>query len=550
MSTTLRLYQQTAVDAIESGWLDARRQLLVMPTGTGKTQVFITVAERARGQGRTLILAHREELLDQARDRIATWTSLDVAIEKAEQRADGLFGQHADVVVASVQTMVRRLHRYPKDAFALVVVDEAHHAPADSYQAIVNHFDARLLGVTATPDRLDRKSLKGTFDAVPYVYEIGDAIRDGWLVPIRQKVVQIKTMDLGFVRTTAGDLNAGDLELAMFKPEILHGIARATVESAGDRRTLIFTPTVGYAKALAEAMVAKWGVPPGRILALSGDDDTAERRAGVAAFRRGDVQYMANCALFTEGFDVPEVALVAVARPTKSRGLYTQMVGRGTRTVAGKRDLLVLDFVGNAERHSLVNVMDILGGGTDDEIKERAKLKIAKGETDDVLEALRQAREELADFYRRQALEAAKRAAEAHIEYKEVDPFRRICSILKIRPAAGRMGGVESTEEQLELLRQHKVHLDMPDVRRLDRGQASEILAKIRERPRIGLCTYKMARTLIKFGFDPDVPYERASEIIGLLRQYNWQRPPEAAMARVLAGPTGEKKEQPTLPIP
>ncbi len=522
--TTVRPYQQQAIDAVFQGWLTARRQLIVCATGLGKTVMFAKIAERVRPQGRVLVLAHREELIRQACDKIATWTTLSTAVEMGDERATDMYGSQADVVVASVQTLSRakRLERYPKDAFTLVIVDEAHHAPADTYKRIVDYFDARLLGVTATPDRLDKKALAGTFDAAPFVYEIRDAIEDGWLVPIRQKLVRIENMDLSMARTVAGDFNEGDLEIAMLKDDVVHGVARAVAESSSNRKTLVFAASIAHANAIEIALGHH--VDPDRVLMLSGKSSREDRRDGLARFAAGDVQYLVNCALFLEGFDQPDIGCVAVARPTKSRALYAQMIGRGTRTSPYKRDLLVLDFVGNAGRHALINCFDILGGD-DPNIRAAAEDRCRKSEDgEDVLESLKAVQEEMAELYRRQALEAAQRAKSAQISYVDIDPFRTVFSILKVRPISGRMGGIEPTEEQLEALRFHKIDKDAK-IQSLDRGQAAEILASIKRRRNSGFCTYKQARTLMRFGYDPDVSFEQAGALITAIADNGWRRP-------------------------
>jgi superfamily II DNA or RNA helicase len=528
-----RPYQRDAIAAVQGGWTDARRQLVVMATGTGKTTVLAGVAEAERKHGRVLVLAHREELLDQAAARFREWTDLWCSIEQADRRAEPM----SDVVIASVQTLAResRLRTFDAREFGLVIVDEAHHAPSESYQKVLQHFgDARIAGFTATPDRLDKASLKGTFDRVAYIYEIRDAIGDGWLVPIRQKIAFIQTLDLGAVRTVAGDLSERDLEAAMIRHEVPHAVARATAESAGDRPTLVFAATIAHAKILAEAM--KHYAPADKILAVSGEDPREYRRDALARFRAGDVQFLVNCALWTEGFDEPSIACVSIARPTKSRALYTQMSGRALRTLDGlnyfaeravpspKRDCVILDFTGNAGRHSLINVFDLLGGD-DAEIKAKATARATTSPDGvDVLDELRQQQDAMADFLRRQAMEAAQRTRQTTIGYRDVDPFRKVYSILKIRPLAGRMGGVEPTEQQLDVLRQHKVDQDM-NLRDLDRGQASEIIANIQERPRKGQCTYKQARQLLRFGYDPDVSFEEARRVIDALAANGWRRP-------------------------
>ena len=522
MGSDLRAYQQAALDAIMEGWGQARRQLIVMPTGTGKTVVFAKVAEAMRPEGRTLVLAHRDELLGQARQKIAQWTSLTTALEQGPSQAHGL--DDTDVVVASVPTLSRpaRLERFAPDAFALIVVDEAHHAPADTYQRILTHFDARVLGVTATPNRLDKQALGTVFDHVPYIYELRNAIEDGWLVPIRQQVARIRGLDFRAVRTTAGDFNEGDLEAVMIGHDVPAQVARATTEVAGERKTLVFATTIGHAEALAAAF--ELVTAPERVLVLSGTSTIEARHDGLQRFADGDVQFLINCMLFTEGIDLPAIACVVMARPTKSRSLYAQMIGRGTRRAPGKRDVLVVDVAGNAGRHALITVVDILGG-TDAEIRERVMQRAGEAEDDcEVLDEIRRQQAILADSYRRQALEAARRAQAARIEYIEVDPFRRIWSILKVRPVAGRLGGIAPTAEQFEQLRSYKVDLDIA-LTSLDRGQAADILWRIRERPRLGLSTYKQARVLLKFGYDPDVPFEKARAIIDALAANGWRRP-------------------------
>lgn len=509
MSHELRPYQDAAVDETFRVWEEHRRALVVMPTGTGKTLVFAKVAERMRRHGRVLVLAHREELIRQACDKIATWTSLSTAVEMGAERADGIFGAAADVVVASVQSLARRarLERFDASAFGLVIVDEAHHAPADTYQRVLDHFaTAKVLGVTGTPDRLDGQGLGRIFDTVAFSYELRDAIEDGWLVPIRQHRVDV-AVDLSGVRTTAGDLNERDLEREVMSEGALHGVAAPVVRHAADRPTLIFGVTVAHARALAETLA--FYADPERVAVLAGDDDREKRRQTLVAFTEGRIQYLVNCALFTEGFDQPSIACVAVARPTKSRALYAQMIGRGTRLAPGKADLLVLDFKGNAGRHALVSTFDVLSGARDDEIERRAQERMNADPEVTILAALREAEEEIATERRRAA------RVEVRSRLVEIDPF----VILGVTAPPGRWGGAAITDKQRDVLERAGI-----PTTQLDRGQASAVIDKLVERTREGRCTLRQAKTLMRFGHDPDTSFDDARRLLDELAANGWRR--------------------------
>jgi len=485
----------------------------------GKTVVFAKVAEHVLARPdakRVLVLAHREELLDQAQEKFESWTNLRTGVEQGDRRAS----RDDEVVIGSVQSVVRRLNRFEPGEFDLVVIDEAHHAPADTYQRILAHLTPKLLlGVTATPDRLDRKALGATFDAVAYQYEMKEAIKDGWLARIVQKKAIIENLDLRAVRTTAGDLNEGDLEGALLQGDVLRDMCKAIVEASGQRKTLVFATTIAHAQAMNQALVSL-GV---RTTTVNGQDSAEFRAHELGLFRSGAKQYMVNCMLFTEGFDQPDIGAISVARPTKSRALYQQMVGRGTRIWCPrgcvvtctheerKRDVVVLDFAGNAGKHVLVNVADILGGAEDPDVRARVEAKVKAKAGADVMDAINEAQQELAEFYRRQALESAKRVSEHTIRWVEINPFQRVGGILGVAPVAGRWGGVEATDKQRAMLQGAGIGKDL-DVQKLDRGQAAAIITGIIQRREKGLCTYKQARVLAKNGYNPDVSFEEASK--------------------------------------
>ncbi len=296
------------------------------------------------------------------------WPEADVGVVKAERDETT-----ADVVVASVQTLARpgRLDRlastddnmFPAERLDLVVIDEAHHAAADTYRAIVDGLDAGaddgplLLGVTATPDRGDGEGLDDVFDEIVWNYDIQWGIRSGYLADVRGLRVTIPTLDLSQVKKSRGDYQAGDAGRALTDADAPHHIVAAWKRHAADRRTLVFVPTVATAEAVAAEFIGA-GVTASFV---SGALDLDERRARLDAYADGRIQVMVNCMVLTEGYDNPRTDCVVMARPTRSRALYTQCVGRGTRRHPDKADLLVLDVVGVTEELSLVTIPSLFG---------------------------------------------------------------------------------------------------------------------------------------------------------------------------------------------
>ena len=243
----MRPYQESAVSGAIEDLKSNRSSLVVMPTGSGKTKVMTEVARRFKGPraSRILVVAHRDELLQQAIDRFSRDTGFLVGLDQAQS-----FGHGERIVVASVQTISRkdRLERFSSDHFDLVMIDEAHHSPAASYRKVIDYFSsAKVLGVTATPDRADEKAMGQIFDSVAFLYEIEDAIRDGYLCDVVCSRIEIAGLDLSSVKTTAGDLNQGELDAVMKVEENLMAVADATMREAGDRKTLVFTTSVDNA---------------------------------------------------------------------------------------------------------------------------------------------------------------------------------------------------------------------------------------------------------------------------------------------------------------
>lgn len=526
MSRPLRPYQGQCVDSVLDEWArDVRSTLAVMPTGAGKTRTAAEIICRfaallgARFGARTLFMAHTSDLVIQSAESLERDTGLRVGIEMAEARTDRLFAP--DIVCGTVQSLSRRarLESFDRDHFGLLIVDEAHHAAADGYKAVLDYFNAaRVLGLTATPDRSDKGRILGpgrAFETRAHVTEIRDLIEQRYLVPIKQRAVRVEGLDLSKVRTTAGDLNEGDLEKLLLEEENLHGVAVPTLDLAGQRPTLVFCTSIAHAKAQAEVLRR---YRPGCAESIDGTMDRDERKRLLGRFRAGEFQFLANCQLLTEGVDLPFVECVAMARPTSSRALYVQAVGRALRLSpeTGKTDALILDFEGNAGRHALVNVLDVLGGDADEQVRKRVKKLLEKDPEQLVLEAIDEAARQLADEKRKTVL------AQARYRAVEVDPFSSVEAILGIHPRAGRWGGADASDKQREYLRAKGI-----EIADLDKGQCSEVIDALKTRQAAGLCSFKQARVLVRYGFDPGVTFAEASRILDAVASARWKVTPQ-----------------------
>lgn len=377
MTPTLRVDQgrEGALGAVEKAWTaGCRRQLISYPTGCGKTVIFSNLP--TVGFRRLLVVAHREELLDQAADKLRHWNpGLTVQVDQADRWADvetlsafdgELFAGTGYAVCASVATIgragSRRLTRYPDGLFDAVVIDEAHHSSAQSYQTLIDHFRAGkpggplLLGVTATPFRADGADLSKVFGKVVYSLELPDAISSGYLVDIRALAVETG-LSLDSVGATREDFKAGELADAVNTPERNGRIVKAYLDHASDRKGIVFAASVEHSKDLAEAFETS-GVAARHV---DGETSKDERAAIFAWMREPGPRVLCNVGVATEGYDEPSISVVLLARPTKSRVLYSQMVGRGTRLCPGKADLLVIDLADISSKHTLVGAAALFG---------------------------------------------------------------------------------------------------------------------------------------------------------------------------------------------
>ncbi len=531
-----RNYQVECVEQIYRHLSENRSTMAVLATGLGKTVVAAeTVLQLPPECGRVLFLAHRKELIEQAANSIGAHIDEGCGIEMAKQsdaRKGGLV-HRSRVVVASVQTLMKdsRLKAYRPSEFGLVITDECHHATADSYKKIFGWFQqnrqCRFLGITATPDRADSELLGTIYDTVAYEKDICSGIDGGWLVPIVQKFVRIEGLDFSTCRTTAGDVNARDLERAMAgdaesededakrkHEELLHRVADPAVKEARGRPGIVFCVTVRHAEDMA-MMLRRYGCTAEAVT----QETSSDRRAEIIRdFKSGKLQWLVGVGVFTEGFDAPNAEVIVVARPTKSRALYTQMVGRGTRpllaalsgcgdadsrkaAIAGsaKPNCTVLDFVGNSGRHKLICTADILGNEFPEDLREAVLVAMREREEGfDPREemAKEQSRREAAEKLRVEQERLAKEAAEqkrleaeerrrreversgvkAKVNYRTetVDAFGEIVGHQK---SVGNFPRGSSSEKQVEYL--VKLGVSREKAMSFDKGQAGKVITRL-----------------------------------------------------------------------
>lgn len=536
----LRPYQVDCVDAIGRTFETFGAAVIVLPTGTGKTVVMAKVTKNWEG-GNVLLLAHRTELILQAQEKLGTELGYLPAVEQAERGVDmESLWQGGMVVVGSVQSMRSdgRLEKYRRFPFHLILVDECHHATSASYRKVVEFFREinpalKVLGVTATPKRADNAALGTIFDTVAYQMSILDAMNDGWLVPIRQEFVGIEQVDFSSVGVKKDkdsgeeDLDREALEAVMLEEESLHALANPIMDRAAGRQTLVFTAGVAHAHQLAYVLNRH---RPGSAVAVDGETLKAKRQEAVYDFQTSKVQFLCNYGVFTEGFDCPPCAVIAMGRPTKSLGLYTQMLGRGLRPLDGvvdpypdaparraaiaasaKPSALVLDFVGNSQ-HKLVSSYDVLGGNYDAHVRELAKTR-ASTRGGDVIEELKKAK----SLMLLEAEQRKREAVRAQVAYQveEVSPFGD-----GPRPAAGavdkKRGG--SSDAQIQLLVNLGVQYET--AASYSKRQASAVIEKLKDTR----CTVRQSNILRKYGEPTDVNFEEASRIIDEIARNGWRR--------------------------
>lgn len=581
----LRHYQSVCADLVMEEWQSVTSTLIVLPTGTGKTRVAAEIIKRKLPQ-RSLFIAHRKELIHQARQAIdEIIPSQCCEIEMADIYARHFSGAEG-TVVAMVQSLnskqgtSRRMDRFKPEDFGVLVIDEFHHSVAESYRSVINYFrrnpTLKVLGLTATPDRMDEEALGQVCDSVAFDYEILDAINDGWLVSIDQLMVPIKGLDFSHVKTQAGDLNQADLSAIMENESTIQGVVQPTLETMcgmeihtldshpveewGDflkphlifpHRTLIFTVSVHQAEMLANVFnrvadgIAQW---------VCGATADQVRMDLLERYNKGEIPIMVNCNCLSEGFDSPGVSLVVQARPTKSRALYAQQVGRATRPLPGivdgledaaarvlaiansaKPRCIVMDFVGNSGRHKLMSSVDILAGNVSDDALERTRKLMEKlGKKVNVAEALRDAEEDIrAEQERKRREEEARKkkiVARSKFTVRYVNPFDALDLIpVKTR---GWDSGKTLSPKQKRLLAHQGVN---PET--LTYAQGRQIVAEIFSRWKNNMCSIRQANVLRRYHLPTEVTRNQAKQWLDILSKNQWNMPADLRVKQIQPEP-------------
>lgn len=492
-SFNLRPYQEEAVRAINDKWNEWQRELLVLPTGCGKTVVFNTIANQR--PGKTLILAHRDELIEQARDKYFKMFGDNPGKIKAMEN------DIRPVTVGSVQTMCRRDY---SGKFDTVIIDEAHHAISPSYKAVLDQFpEAKVLGVTATPDRGDKKSLARYFDGIAYEYKLKTAVSDGYLVPIMAKTIPLE-IDMTQVKVSLGDFEVGSIAetLEPYLPKIAESI-RA---HASARKTVVFCPLISIAQELA-------GMIPG---AKEVNGNSQDRKEVLEWFdQAGPGAVLCNAMLLTEGWDCPSCNCVVVLRPTKIRSLYCQMVGRGTRLHPGKDNLLILDFLWLTHKHNLCRPASLVSD-SDEDIE--TVVKKSKDEEIDLFEAASDAEE-------------ARRTALAEQLRKQQRKKSQLINPLELFSVLDDIGLADyeptfkweeddATQKQIDMLQKFGIDADG-----ITKGYACAIADRLIRRSMKHLATVKQVRALQNHGYDAaEWTFEEASRKLSALAAVGWKR--------------------------
>ncbi|MDN4833746.1 DEAD/DEAH box helicase [Ligilactobacillus salivarius] len=513
----LRPYQEEARQKVQEEWKNGKkRTLLVLPTGTGKTIVFSKIIEdRVRKGERVLVIAHRGELLEQASDKLYKSTGLKTATEKAEQTSLGSFYR---VVVGSVQTMQRekRLNQFPPEYFDTIVIDEAHHAISDGYQRVLHHFEnANVLGVTATPDRGDMRNLGSYFESLAYEYGLAEAIKSGYLSPIKALTIPLK-LDLSNVKQQAGDFSTKDLGTAL--DPYLEQIAEEMKKQCFNRKTVVFLPLVKTSQKFRD-ILNKHGFKAAEV-----NGESADREQVLKDYEEGKYNVLCNSMLLTEGWDCPSVDCVIVLRPTKVRALYSQMVGRGTRLAPGKKELLLLDFLWHTERHELCHPANLIA--TDEAVAKKMTENIEElGAPIDLEQAEQQAKEDVA-LEREESL--AKQLSEMkRRKRKLVDPLQFEMSIQAsdLTDYVPSFGWQMSppTDKQVKALEKWGIFPDEIE----NAGKAEMLINRLVKRRDAGLSTPKQIRFLENRGFQHvgTWQFEAATKLINRIAANGWRIP-------------------------
>ena len=526
---TLRPYQVDCVAAIQRELETHDSTLAVLHTGAGKSEIACEVIRQR--SGRALVLAHRLFLLAQIRERISRVTGEYASLEAANWRSTG-----SRIVVASMQTLRgKRLKRFAPDTFSTIWIDEAHRAVSPQYMEILKHFGtAKRFGTTATPGRLDGVGAWNAFETVAYERGIEQGIADGYFVPIIPVSRFIDSIHLEDIKTTAGDLNLGQLETEIARNA--GAIARLVVDECGDRKTITFCPGVASAYGVAGAMRALGKTA----IALDATSDSKVRTDALAAFETGNLQHLVNVGLFGEGYDAPICSCVVMAAPTKSQGKYIQGGTRAGRPLPGigqlatreerleairvsaKPDMLLVDITGHAGRHSMITPVDILGGHEAPGVKERAIKVISRQEKPGLTidQAIDESRKELAAEEMVNQERVAKAAARASVKARKGtwDCFARL-GVDPVQPGETLPWLARpASAQEIHWLKENR----LPFVG-VTSGAVQQLQKLAKTWRAAGMASFRQRNVLSRAKCPVDVTFATAGEIIVALKANGWK---------------------------
>jgi len=558
----LRSYQNEAVENTFQSWKDNRSVVGRLATGMGKTIIFAEVIKRIKK--RACVLAHREELIWQARNKIEQVTGFKFQVEMGGYKAVNNF--EADLfnpenagdagIVATVQTLTAggdglgRMTKFLPTDFDLLVIDESHHATSQSYRRVMDYFlqnqNLKILGVTATPNRADEESLGQIFEDVAFDKDMNYGIREAWLVPIEAQAVHIESLDFKNIKITAGDLNQGQLSAVMESEKPLYGIADSIIEIAGDKRGIGFSPSVNHAKMMADIFNR---YRPGCAAHINGKTDKDERKKINSDFANGVIRWIWNCGTHTEGFDDAGVEVI-VPKPTKSVSLLEQMVGRGTRphdsiasklgeisnaglrrsiiNRSAKQNCLILEYYGN--RYDLATTFDLFAGNvTEDAVKQAVALARSNGGRVSVTKSLDEEEKRAEEKKKKELEEAAKKAkliVKSNFKTSSFNPF----DVLGITAAKPRGWDVnkQASEKMRGVLR--KMGLNPDD---FDYAQTKQLVGEQLRRWSENLCSMKQAKWLKAHGYSPELKFSEASQIMSAWQKNGWRKPAQDLIPKI-----------------
>lgn len=521
---TPRDFQIDAQQQTHAAWLEHQRVLMVCPTGAGKAIMSaMLIGDCLQNKGaficsprRTLLLVNREELLQQALEKIELVTGKYAAIERGVDHAV----PGAEIVVATIQSMTNRLAKYPQDHFGLVIVDEAHLFATNQARDVLDWFadktmggTAFLLGVTATPQTTGKRALSKIYSTIGYEIGLGELVKKGMLSNILVRTVPLK-IDLRHVKLAGGDFSEEELD-AVIRP-YFRAVAESMQEHGPTRKWLCFLPLVKSSKAFSE-ILNEHGIPARHI-----DGDSPDRSKLLAQFKHDHFRALTCSTLLSVGYDEPSITGLVNLCPTKSRILLTQRLGRGTRVKppgAVHDDLLVLDFLWQYDLAKVISPATLVT--THEEDEEELERRLRSGEEIDLLSEHRDiAAERHAALAKK--LAAAERRKGKNMDLRQLmeigfDKTEEFEPVMDYEPTMA-WHEHKPSEKQLHALSRMGIAAESV----LNKGHAATLLNFCFERTKTGKATFRQLNALKRFNIAADLntSFAEASKLIGQRLSY------------------------------